>query len=77
MQALKMLPGCVQADGPIGLIVAPTRELVQQIGKDIKRFSKALAITCTSVYGGSGVSNQVMLPGLLRFWNKNSSSVKD
>jgi len=46
-------------DGPIGLIMAPTRELVQQIGKEIKRFTKFLDLTCVCVYGGSGVANQI------------------
>ena len=46
-------------DGPIGLIMAPTRELVQQIGKEIKRFTKFLELTAVCVYGGSGVANQI------------------
>ena len=49
-----------QNDGPVALIMAPTRELVQQIGKDVRRFTKALGLTCTCVYGGSGVANQVL-----------------
>ncbi|KAL2651502.1 hypothetical protein R1flu_019630 [Riccia fluitans] len=48
-----------QGDGPIGLIMAPTRELVQQIYSDIKRFSKILGLTCVPVYGGSGVAQQI------------------
>ena len=43
-----------QGDGPIGMIMGPTRELVTQIGKDCKRFGRAVAITAVSVYGGSG-----------------------
>eukprot|EP00210_Caulerpa_lentillifera_P003457 g3299.t1 len=49
----------LSAEGPIGLIMAPTRELVQQIGKEIKHFSKFLEVTCVCVYGGSGVANQI------------------
>ena len=30
-----------------------------QIGKEIKRFAKAVALTCVCVYGGSGVANQI------------------
>ena len=48
-----------QGDGPICLIMAPTRELVQQISKEIKKFAKALTLTCVAVFGGSGVANQV------------------
>jgi len=56
---IKDQPPIVQGDGPIALIMAPTRELVQQIGKEIKRFSKAALITVVNVFGGSGVANQI------------------
>lgn len=46
-------------DGPVALVMAPTRELVTQIGKDVLRFSKQLALTCICVYGGSGVGAQI------------------
>ncbi|MCO5602484.1 hypothetical protein L7F22_056616 [Adiantum nelumboides] len=49
----------VSGDGPIGLIMAPTRELVQQIHNDIKKFSKAMGLTAVPVYGGSGVAQQI------------------
>ncbi|KAM7262904.1 hypothetical protein ACFE04_000587 [Oxalis oulophora] len=49
----------VAGDGPIGLIMAPTRELVQQIHSDIRKFSKVLGIRCVPVYGGSGVAQQI------------------
>jgi ATP-dependent RNA helicase DDX46/PRP5 len=41
--------------------MAPTRELVQQIGKETRRFTKPLGLNCTCIYGGSGVANQVAL----------------
>ncbi|KAJ4963773.1 hypothetical protein NE237_023712 [Protea cynaroides] len=49
----------VPGDGPIGLIMAPTRELVQQIHSDIKKFAKVLNVNCVPVYGGSGVAQQI------------------
>ena len=49
----------MQGDGPISLIMAPTRELVVQIGKDIRRFSKALALSVVCAYGGSAVAGQI------------------
>ncbi|XP_038898206.1 DEAD-box ATP-dependent RNA helicase 42 [Benincasa hispida] len=49
----------VPGDGPIGLIMAPTRELVQQIHSDIKKFSKVMGLRCVPVYGGSGVAQQI------------------
>ena len=55
---------CVQpplgsSDGPIGLIMAPTRELVVQIGKDIRLFTRALDFACVCAYGGSAVGDQI------------------
>jgi DEAD/DEAH box helicase len=52
-------PRGAQGDGPIGLIMAPTRELVQQIGKDVRKFARALNLVCVCVFGGSGVANQI------------------
>lgn len=49
----------MSGDGPIGLIMAPTRELVQQIHSDIKKFTKGLGLSCVPVYGGSGVAQQI------------------
>ena len=56
---VKDQPPLASGDGPIGLIMAPTRELVTQIGKEVKRFARAAGIDCTCVYGGSGVANQI------------------
>ena len=50
----------LQDDGPIALIMAPTRELVVQIGKDVNRFAKSAAIRCVCVYGGTGLGSQVL-----------------
>ncbi|KAL6857186.1 hypothetical protein ACP4OV_018568 [Aristida adscensionis] len=59
LRHVKDQPPVVPGDGPIGLIVAPTRELVVQIHSDIKKFSKVLGISCVAVYGGSGVAQQI------------------
>ncbi len=48
-----------QGDGPICLIMAPTRELVNQITKEIKTFAKPLGMVSVAVFGGSGVANQI------------------
>ena len=45
--------------GPIAIIMAPTRELVTQIGKEVKRYGKPLGLRSTCVYGGSGIANQI------------------
>lgn len=41
-------------DGPIALIMAPTRELVQQISKEVKTFARPLGLINIAVFGGSG-----------------------
>ncbi|XP_010529114.1 PREDICTED: DEAD-box ATP-dependent RNA helicase 42-like [Tarenaya hassleriana] len=56
---IKDQPPVVAGDGPIGLVMAPTRELVQQIHSDIKKFTKVMGIRCVPVYGGSGVAQQI------------------
>lgn len=38
--------------GPIGLIVAPTRELVQQIHAEAERFAKAYDMQVIAIHGG-------------------------
>ncbi|CAM0954762.1 unnamed protein product [Alopecurus aequalis] len=59
LRHVKDQPPVVPGDGPIALIVAPTRELVVQIYSDIKKFSKVLGISCVPIYGGSGVAQQI------------------
>ncbi|CAO2169854.1 unnamed protein product [Urochloa humidicola] len=59
LRHVKDQPPVVPGDGPIGLIVAPTRELVVQIHSDIRKFSKVIGVSCVAVYGGSGVAQQI------------------
>ncbi|KAF5192949.1 Dead-box atp-dependent rna helicase [Thalictrum thalictroides] len=59
LRHIKDQPPVIPGDGPIGLIMAPTRELVQQIHSDIRKFAKVVGITCVPVYGGSGVAQQI------------------
>ncbi|KAJ9704690.1 hypothetical protein PVL29_002976 [Vitis rotundifolia] len=59
LRHIKDQPPVIPGDGPIGLIMAPTRELVQQIHSDIKKFAKVVGISCVPVYGGSGVAQQI------------------
>ena len=59
LRHIKDQPPVMPGDGPIGLIMAPTRELVQQIHSDIKKFAKVVGISCVPVYGGSGVAQQI------------------
>jgi len=56
-----LLPGIVHiaaqpplrpGDGPIGMILAPTRELAMQIHSEVMRFTEGSRIRSTAVYGG-------------------------
>ncbi|KAM1324189.1 hypothetical protein PS2_044977 [Malus domestica] len=59
LRHIKDQPPVVAGDGPIGLIMAPTRELVQQIHSVINKFAKTLGLRCVPVYGGSGIAQQI------------------
>ncbi|OVA05854.1 Helicase [Macleaya cordata] len=59
LRHIKDQPPVVPGDGPIGLIMAPTRELVQQIHSDIRKFSKVMGVNSVPIYGGSGVAQQI------------------
>lgn len=47
-----------QGDGPIALVVAPTRELACQIEKEARAFGGDLGVRMTCVYGGAPKRNQ-------------------
>ncbi|CAM8903512.1 unnamed protein product [Rhodiola kirilowii] len=59
LRHIKDQPPVEAGEGPIGLIMAPTRELVQQIHSDIKKFAKVVGVRCVPVYGGSDVAQQI------------------
>ncbi|XP_030835745.1 probable ATP-dependent RNA helicase DDX46 isoform X2 [Strongylocentrotus purpuratus] len=46
-------------DGPITLIMTPTRELAMQIFKECKKFTKSMGLRAVCVYGGTGISEQI------------------
>ena len=45
--------------GPIGLVLAPARELAVQIYSVCKTFCKNMNIKSTAIYGGAGVAEQI------------------
>jgi ATP-dependent RNA helicase DDX46/PRP5 len=49
-------PPVQEREGPIALILVPTRELCMQIAQEVKRFKQVRAV---AVYGGSDVSCQI------------------
>lgn len=44
---------------PEALVLAPTRELAQQIYEEARRFCYATGIACVCIYGGADVRDQV------------------
>jgi len=48
-----------EGDGPIAIILTPTRELCLQIGKECRKFVKAIGARAVCVYGGTGISEQI------------------
>lgn len=46
-------------NGPVGLIMTPTRELSLQIYKEITNFSKKLNLRVSCCYGGSPIQSQI------------------
>eukprot|EP00172_Hildenbrandia_rubra_P004337 Plantae.Rhodophyta-Hildenbrandia_rubra.ctg857.p2 GENE.Plantae.Rhodophyta-Hildenbrandia_rubra.ctg857~~Plantae.Rhodophyta-Hildenbrandia_rubra.ctg857.p2 ORF type:complete len:1017 (-),score=224.10 Plantae.Rhodophyta-Hildenbrandia_rubra.ctg857:10622-13672(-) len=51
----KVLPG----EGPIAIIIAPTRELAMQIYGESKRFGRPIGLRSVCVYGGSSIASQI------------------
>lgn len=45
--------------GPLPAHACRAPPLHPQISKEVKRFAKAVGLTCVAVYGGSGVANQI------------------
>ncbi|KAJ2713445.1 pre-mRNA processing RNA-helicase [Coemansia spiralis] len=46
-------------DGPVGLIMTPTRELAVQIHRECRPFLRALGLRAVCAYGGSGIKDQI------------------
>lgn len=47
-------PQVAEGEGPIGLILAPTRELVQQIHQECRKYAKVYNVHMIAIYGGAG-----------------------
>lgn len=52
-------PPLKKGDGPIGLIMTPTRELALQIHKELNHFTKKLNISSCCCFGGSSIESQI------------------
>ncbi|EGT56138.1 hypothetical protein CAEBREN_02977 [Caenorhabditis brenneri] len=52
-------PELEEGDGPIAIILAPTRELAMQTYKEANKFAKVLGLRVACTYGGVGISEQI------------------
>ncbi|KII70281.1 putative ATP-dependent RNA helicase DDX46 [Thelohanellus kitauei] len=52
-------PSMSEGDGPIAIVLTPTRELAVQIFRECRRFAKHLNLKVICLYGGSVVSEQI------------------
>ena len=55
---LPLLNDFTKNDGPYAVILAPTRELAQQIETEAKKFAGPLGFTCVSIVGGHSIEEQ-------------------
>ncbi|KAM5356001.1 hypothetical protein ACJ41O_002647 [Fusarium nematophilum] len=56
---IKDQPPLKDTDGPIGLIMTPTRELATQIHRDCKPFLKMMGLRAVCAYGGAPIRDQI------------------
>lgn len=55
---LPVLNELTKNDGPYAIVLAPTRELAQQIEIEAKKFATPLGFTCVSIVGGHSLEEQ-------------------
>ena len=56
---IKDQPPIKDTDGPVGLIMTPTRELATQIHRDCKPFLKEMGLRSVCAYGGAPIREQI------------------
>jgi ATP-dependent RNA helicase DDX46/PRP5 len=56
---IKDQPPLKDTDGPVGLIMTPTRELATQIHRDCKPFLKTMGLRAVCAYGGAPIREQI------------------
>jgi len=59
LQKLHEKMGNARATTPKALILAPTRELTEQITQSFKAYGKFLSLKFSVIYGGVGINNQI------------------
>ncbi|KAK3720050.1 hypothetical protein QZH41_015454, partial [Actinostola sp. cb2023] len=56
---VKDQPPLERDEGPLAIVMTPTRELAIQIHRECKKFCKPLNLRVVCVYGGTGISEQI------------------
>lgn len=56
---IKDQPPLKENEGPVGLIMTPTRELATQIHRDCKPFLKMMGLRAVCAYGGAPIKDQI------------------
>ncbi|OAQ96640.1 hypothetical protein LLEC1_03866, partial [Akanthomyces lecanii] len=56
---IKDQPPLKESEGPVGLIMTPTRELATQIHRDCKPFLKMMGLRAVCAYGGAPIRDQI------------------
>lgn len=59
IQSLPPISDFSRNDGPYAIVLAPTRELAQQIESETQKFAKPLGYTVVSIVGGHTIEEQV------------------
>lgn len=54
-------PELEKGEGPIAVLVAPTRELAEQIFKETRKYTKGYGIKCAPIYSGLSKLDQIKL----------------
>jgi ATP-dependent RNA helicase DDX23/PRP28 len=59
IQSLPPISDISRNDGPYAIVLAPTRELAQQIESEAQRFAKPMGFNVVSIVGGHAIEEQV------------------
>ena len=52
-------PPLENGEGPIGLVMVPTRELATQVYKEVRRFITPVGLSVAAIFGGSNLKQQI------------------
>ena len=45
-------------EGPVGLVIVPTRDLCQQVARTVRQFTNIWGLECQSIFGGTSQAEQ-------------------